>query len=186
MSFDWRALLGKVAPWIATALGGPAAGMATKAIASALGLGEEASEGQIAEAMAKATPEQIAAIKQADADFQIKMKEMDIKSVYDLEKLNADDRANARNREIQVKDRTPSIGFYLLTTGFYGLLAFFCYASMKPEIKPNSEIMDILKIMVGSLGTAWVGAVQYYYGTTAGSRGKDEMLYNSTPGKSGK
>ena len=35
-NFDWKATLGAVAPMIATGLGGPMAGLATKALANAL------------------------------------------------------------------------------------------------------------------------------------------------------
>lgn len=52
MSFDWKQLVGSVAPTIATALGGPLAGMATKAIASAIGC----DEADVEEVLKDATP----------------------------------------------------------------------------------------------------------------------------------
>ena len=78
-------LLGQIAPTIATAIGGPVAGMAVKALSSALGLSPDASTDDVQAALMNATPEQLAAIKKVDADFKVQMKELDI----DLEKIAA-------------------------------------------------------------------------------------------------
>ena len=64
-------LLGQVAPTIATALGGPLAGVAVKTLSNAIFGHEDATEQQISDAMASATPDQLAAIKKIDADFKV-------------------------------------------------------------------------------------------------------------------
>ena len=50
-------LLGQVAPSLATALGGPLAGVAVKTLSNALFGHEDATEQQISDAMASATPD---------------------------------------------------------------------------------------------------------------------------------
>lgn len=67
-------LLAQVAPTIATAVGGPVAGMAIKALSSALLGKETGSQSEIETAMMNATPEQLAMVKKVDNELAIKMK----------------------------------------------------------------------------------------------------------------
>lgn len=72
---EWKQVVGAVAPWIGTALGGPLGGMAVAAVADALGLSEK-TEAAIQQAISGATPEQMLAIKQADQQFAARMQEL--------------------------------------------------------------------------------------------------------------
>jgi hypothetical protein len=54
MLFDWKSVVGTVAPGIATALGGPLAGMAVSTLAKALGV--EATEEAVANVVATNDP----------------------------------------------------------------------------------------------------------------------------------
>ncbi len=67
-------LLSSVAPSIATALGGPLAGLGVKALSKALLGAEDFSEEAVMDAIATASPEQLAAVKKIDADFKVQMK----------------------------------------------------------------------------------------------------------------
>jgi len=176
MSWNWRGLIKSIAPMLGTALGGPFGGLAGAALAKALG-GDptKTTEEELAGLVQNVTPEQLLALKSAEQQFKLQMAELEVNSVKDLETIAAGDRDSARNREIQVKDHTPAIGFYFITAGFFGLLTMLLYKVIPTE---NKSVLDV---MVGSLGTAWVGAVGYYYGSTAGSREKNGMLHKSTP-----
>ncbi len=169
MNFDWKAVVRTVAPALATALGTPLAGMATKVITDAL-LGvdvTDTSEDALAMAVQSATPDQLIALKQADLQFKKDMAALGV----DLEKLANEDRANARQREIATGDVwTPRILAYMLTTGFFLVLG----AVMAWGVPESAR--DTVNLLLGSLGTVWLGAMAYYHGTTAGSRAKTEML----------
>ena len=67
------AILGAVAPTLATAMGGPLGGMAIKMVSDKLGLSESTMEA-VEAAMSNATPEQLAEIKKVEADFKVQMK----------------------------------------------------------------------------------------------------------------
>jgi hypothetical protein len=169
VNFDWKAVVRTVAPALATALGTPLAGMATKVITDAL-LGvdvTDTSEDALAMAVQSATPDQLIALKQADLQFKKDMAALGV----DLEKLANEDRANARQREIATGDVwTPRILAYMLTTGFFLVLG----AVMAWGVPESAR--DTVNLLLGSLGTVWLGAMAYYHGTTAGSRAKTEML----------
>lgn len=159
-------LLGQIAPTIATAIGGPVAGMAVKALAGALGLTPDASADDIQTAMMSATPEQLAAIKKVDADFKVQMKELDI----DLERIAAGDRDSARSMQMRTSDWIPRAMAIMVTFGFFGILTWLLTKGVPPT---GSET---LIYMLGALGTAWTGIVQFYFGSSAGSKAKTDAL----------
>lgn len=160
-------LVRTVAPSIASAVGGPLAGMATRAISEALLGKPDGSEQELAEAAAKATPEQLLALKQAENEFTVKMRELDI----DLERLANEDRDSARSREVQTKDWTPRVLAALVTGGYFGVLFY-----MLTQGLPTTGGSEAMLVMLGTLGTAWGGIMAYYFGSSAGSKAKDEAI----------
>lgn len=170
MNFDWKGVVANVAPMLATALGGPLAGGAVVAITKALGLGEDATSAEISKKLAEADPSTLLALKKAEQDFAARMSEMGFKSEADLARIEADDRANARQREVERQDWTPRILAYLVTAGFFGMLSVMVFAAIPTASK------EPLYILLGSLGTAWTSIIAYYFGSTAGGQKKSELL----------
>jgi hypothetical protein len=166
-------LVGAVAPTIATALGGPLAGMAVKAISSALLGHGDGSEDDINAALANATPDQITALKKIDADFKVQMKSLDI----DLEQLAVQDRDSARQMQIQVHDWIPRALSICVTVGFFGILFYIIRYGL-----PTSG-SEALLMMLGALGTAWTGVMSFYFGSSAGSQRKDNTIHQALNGK---
>ena len=83
MKFDAiKGILGEIAPTIGTALGGPVGGAAASMLADVLGC--DPTPQKIEKALAQATPEQLAEIKKAELDFEVRMKELEV-DVFALE-----------------------------------------------------------------------------------------------------
>ena len=161
---NFGSFLAKVVPWIGAAATGnvPALiSMAAETVSKAVGKPVAANADAISAAVAGATPEQIIALKQADNELAQKMQAMGFEHEEDLIKIANDDRANARARQMTLKDRIPAILAIGITIGFFGLLA----SMMK--IAPPAATKDLLNIMLGALGTAWVQVTSYYFGSSA-------------------
>lgn len=163
MGFDWKSLVSSVAPTIATALGGPFAGLGVKALSQAVLGHEDGDEEQIEAKLAGAGPELLLEMKKADQNFKVTMKSLNLK----LEDLRSKDRASAREREKVLKDNTPKILAYVLSTGLFLVI----FALFKLPIPEGNK--DVILLLVGSLCTAWVAAMAYFHGSSSGSARKD-------------
>lgn len=158
-------ILRTVAPTIALAVGGPFGPLASAALSAVLGTPKD--DGKAAEtALLNATPDQLLALRQAEDAFQVQMKQLGIAE----EKLVFDDIANARSREIAVKDSTPHVLVYMTTAGF------FCSLLGAYFIDIPSDSRGIVFSMIGSLGTVWITQMGYYFGSSAGSAAKTDIL----------
>jgi hypothetical protein len=161
---DW---LKQIAPTIATALGGPLAGLAVDAVSKAVGIDPKDVQNTIQEG--KLTADQIAAVKQAEIAMAAKAQELGL----DFEKLAVDDRKSARDLQAKTQSWIPGAMAVIVTIGFFGILI----GMMMETFKTSEPLM----LMLGSLGTAWTGIVAFYFGSSAGSQKKDELLHQSVP-----
>jgi len=165
--FDWKSIVRTVAPGLATALGGPLAGVAAAALSDALLGRPDGSEADISQAVAVGGADALVKIKAAEQAFQVRMRELDI----DLERIHQADRDGARKREAASGDTwTPRLLAIGITCGFFGVLSWLL-AEGKPETGG-----DALLVMLGALGGAWASVVAYYFGSSAGSREKTALL----------
>lgn len=175
MAFDWKSLLGTVAPALATALCGPLAGLAVTAVGSALGFGDEATEEQVAQALSRATPEQLLALKLADQDFAVDMKKCGI----DLERIRMEDRNSARQREASTGDSwTPRI-LASVTMGAFLVCIWFVFSEKMTGM--DAAQIALIGGVVGYASAKADTVIAYYFGSSSSSDGKDAMIYNSTP-----
>jgi len=157
---DW---LKQIAPTIATALGGPLAGMAVSAISKAIGVDPEKVGDLISSN--KLTADQIAQVKIAEIELQRQAQELGL----NFEKLEVEDRKSARDMQSKTRSLMPPILAGTVTLGFFGIMTMMFIG------KVDSSNPAIL-MMLGSLGTAWTGIIAYYFGSSAGSQAKTDLL----------
>jgi hypothetical protein len=155
--------LKQIAPTIATAMGGPLAGMAVSAIYKAIGVDEDKVSDLIKDN--KLTADQIAQVKIAEIELQKQAQELGL----NFAKLEVDDRKSARDMQVATRSWIPPLLAAAVTVGFFGILGMMLLG------KVDSNNPAIL-MMLGSLGTAWTGIIAYYFGSSAGSQAKTEML----------
>lgn len=162
---DW---LRTIAPTVASALGGPLAGIAVSAIGSALGW-EESTQEKVTDLLQSGSlsGDQIAGLKRAEMEMRAKEQELGFK----FAELEIRDRESAREREAKTGDSTtPRLLALLITGGFFGATGYLLVMG-KPTFGG-----DALLVMLGSLGTAWTAVVSYYFGSTKGSADKTALL----------
>ncbi|MBB5519624.1 hypothetical protein [Amphiplicatus metriothermophilus] len=160
-----RAVAG-AAPELARALGGPLAGAAVETIAKALFGEKDAGEADIEKALQRASPEQRAALRRAELEFRAALRTAAVEEA----RIAADDRADARARERAMRDRAPAALGGLIIGGFFIVLA----AMIAQRLPPGAETE--FSIMLGALATMTAAVVNYYFGSSAGSKEKTRLL----------
>jgi hypothetical protein len=170
---DWKAAIGAIAPTVATALGGPLAGLAVDAVGSAFGW-TDATKEKVEEAFSKGqmTGEQILALKQAELALVQQEKELGFK----FAELEFRDRDSARQRESNVKDSTNKILAYAVVGGFLAVVG----GTLAGWAKVDSVLAGSL---IGYLSAKAEQVLSYYFGSTSGSAEKSRLLAQAQPPK---
>lgn len=106
----------------------------------------------------------------------------------DLEETKAllVDSANARDNNVKIQEsehaswlakNTLYILTLIVTVGFFGLLTYM----LKYDVPKSNE--PILNIMLGSLGTAWITMVSFFFGSSISSKEKQKTINSILNGK---
>ena len=157
-----------IAPTVATALGGPLAGMAVSAVSKALGCDPDEVQGIISSN--KLTAEQVASIQLAELELKKQAQSMGL----DFAKLTVEDRKSARDMQIATKSMlVPSLAI-LIVSAFIGVVI----ATLGGFAVVDSVLAGTL---IGYISAKAEQVVNFYFGSSAGSQRKDEMIHNSTP-----
>lgn len=165
---DWLQTLKTVAPTVASALGGPLAGAAVTALSNVIG-GEPTAKAvqQIIED-GKLTSEQLLEIKKLEMQYQQQEKDMGFK----FAELAFQDRDSAR--KANVAGGTQKYLFYLSL-----LLLAVCIGSEVWVLfngLPQGASELVIGRVLGLLDSAAMLVLSYWYGTSAGSAQKTEIL----------
>lgn len=164
----FKDVVSTVAPFLGNMIGGPFGAAAATALSNFFFGKDDASEEEIQKALTAASPDKLVELKKIDADYKTRMAELGI----DEQKVSADDRDSARRREKALKDNLPSILALLITFGFFGVLLYIMVYGT------NESSHDVVNLLIGSLGTAWISIISYYFGSSAGSQLKTMLMGN--------
>lgn len=170
-------VLKKAFPFLSAAasLGGPLGTMAAAAIGGALGLTKNpaptADAISTAIAAAFADPAQRAALLKAEQDFQLQMAQLGYQHAEEIAAIAEKDRESARNREVLVKDWTPRIlALVCVVLCFGGEGWYFTHGS------PVSASPELIGRILGTLDSALILVLSYYFGSSSGSASKDATI----------
>lgn len=165
----FKDLIATVAPGVATALGGPLAGVATRMIAQKLTGSEAPDDVDFANAqtmLEAAGPDTLVKLKELELEFNAAMHEAGV----ELERIAAGDRDSARQRQVQMRDWSPTVLGILVITLFFGVL-FYLLVNGLPEA--GGEIM---MMVIGALTTMTAQVGNYFFGSSAGSASKNTII----------
>lgn len=168
MSFDWKGTIGKVAPGIATMLGGPLAGMATNALCDMFGIKSDApdAEAQIERAVRDMTPDQAIKMREVENNLKIQLKKIDV----DIFEAEVSDRKSARVSH--AKAYTPSVLTYLLVV-CAGIIVYFVFTSGFDGVDKT-----LVGTVIGYVFSELKQATSFWLGSSFGSREKTNGLVN--------
>jgi hypothetical protein len=161
-----KRMIANVAPGIAHALGGPLAGAAVSQLSRAIFGADDVDEDTLAETLERAGPEHLIALKKAEQEFQIALRQASVEEL----RIDAGDRANARDRQIRMNDWTPSALGALVIFGFFVVLGVM--VAKKLPAGAETEF----SIMLGALATMTAAVVNYFFGSSAGSKEKTRLM----------
>lgn len=170
---DWMNTLKALAPTVFSAFLGPLGGIAVSAVGNLLGV-SDATQDKIADAIktGQLTPEQVGKLKELELQYQENEKERGFKYA----ELAFKDVDSARNMAIQTKSMTPTY----LSYGVLGGGGVFLWAVLFGYAKVDSVLAGTL---IGYIVSEMKQVLQFWLGSSVGSRDKDVMLANSTPMK---
>lgn len=159
---NWKATLAAVAPTLAMALGGPLAGAAVQVIGSALlGEGRTFDEDMISQAVMGANPDQLVALKNADNDFEVKIKE-----------LNIQDRNSARKLAVDTSIIPQVLLSIIYTVGYFMLM----FELIGGGITVSDEMAAPFNILLGIMTAAQAQIMNFWFGSSSGSKEKTRKL----------
>lgn len=166
---DWKNVLSKLAPTVASAFLGPLAGTVVSAVGDILGISEPTQE-KIAQAITNGqlTGEHIAAIKL----LEMKLKSEEAERGFRYAELEVRDRESARRANVDggTLNKLFWLSLWLITTV---LTAELCVLWLGV---PHGVPEIIVGRILGMLDTVAAQVMNFWYGTSSGSTRKTDMM----------
>jgi len=161
-----------IAPAIGGVLGGPLGAAAASTLSKVLLGKPDGSEAEIASAVSAMTPEKMVELEKADKAFQIKVIEL----ANEAEERRINDVKHAREKSESESKRgqkdwiRPSMTFSTLGS-MVTLVVLLSFSTTSSQ-----SSMSVIEILIGCLSTCFISQVGYYFGSSAGSARKTELM----------
>jgi len=175
---DWSKVasnIGSSAPLLAGLVGGPIGVGVTAAAIISHALGTPSDPGVVE--LALNDPSALEKVRQAENANSLQLQQLMVTAAQaslahesDMARIQAADRADARAMGVSTKDWVPKVLAMAVTAGFFGILLLMAFQPLPGTNK------DLVNVVVGALGTAWISIIGYYFGTSVGSMRKTELL----------
>lgn len=165
-----KSIVGKIAPTVGTALGGPVGGIASKFLADKLLGKPEATDQEIEDYILTATPEKMLELKKLDLEFASSMRKLDI----DVYKLEVEDRRSARDL-FKVNMWPQIVLSAIFVIGYFLLLRFIMIG--KVSIGSGDEFLKgVVVTIIGVITAAVPQILNFWFGSSMGSKEKAKEL----------
>lgn len=160
--------LKQIAPTVFAALGGPLAGLAVSAVAKALEVPADEAKGLLESGQMSA--DQIAQIKVAEIELKKQAQSLGL----DFEKLAVDDRKSARDMQVATRSMLAPTLAIIIVLSFIGVVVgtLLGYSHIESAMAGT---------LIGYLSAKAEQVIAFYFGSTASSQRKDQLLYQSKP-----
>jgi hypothetical protein len=158
MAFDWKKSISVIAPAIGTALGGPLAGSAVRAVSELFFGKPHVDEIELNKAVENATPEQLIKLKQLNYQFE--------QLAVEQFRSEVDDRISAREIITKTGDHTQRNLSYLI------IGAYFCFMF---KVIWDGGISEGEREVLNALVNIVFLVVGFWFGSSRGSQRKDAL-----------
>jgi hypothetical protein len=161
-----------IAPTVASVIGGPIAGVAVSELSNLLLGKPDGSPDELLTAFNGATADKLLQLKQLESETQLKLKQLEI----DVAKLDYDDTANARQRQIDIakytgKGDVVQDTLAIMIVAFVGLMTVALYF-----VKVPAESAPLFNTAYGNMLGLGGLVVGFYFGSSRGAKSKDSMV----------
>ena len=148
----------------ASAVGGPFAGAAMSIIAKTVGVDED----KVEDFILSASPDQLLELKKAEMELDRWREEAGIRK----EELAVQDRQSARQLAMEkgiLAQVVLSVGY---TIGYFSIMFVFVFGGADVA----QEEIGMINTLVGALGAAQLSILNFWFGSSKGSKDKSEAL----------
>ena len=163
-----RDIIAVVAPTLGAALGGPLGGLAGQILGGLVGGNTK----DLEKVLLEQKPETMLALRKAEQDFLLKLEEIGV----ERERIEMADRTSAR--EMAKVNMKPQM---VLSSVFIGGYFTVFVALLTGTVELTQSQQTLINVLMGVLTAGIPTILAFWFGSTAGSAVKSQLLADSKP-----